>query len=683
MPHRQGEQWDRSFAAPITRRRFMQAGAGVGAGLLVWRFVGGRAWAQALGAGVLDASSIPKYQASLVIPPVMPRSGALSGNRGVGVDYYRIAVRQFEQEILPAAMGLGPTTVWSYGSVDHPETLNYPALTIEAAWGTPVRVQWINGLVGPDGRFLPHLLAVDQTLHWANPPGGIGGRDGHGTAHDPYRGPVPIVTHLHGGHNDQQSDGYPEAWYLPDARDIPHGYATVGSKYQEFRALAQAELGQAWTPGSAVFQYDNDRRARTMWYHDHTLGMTRLNVYAGPAGFYLLRGGPDDAGVVGTLPGPAPALGDPPGRAYFEIPIAIQDRSFTDEGELFYPDSRAFFEGLEPSQLQIPFWGDPACGGPSDIPPIWNPEFFGDAIVVNGRTWPKLEVQRRRYRFRLLNGCNSRFLILRLENGLPFWQIGNEGGFLPEPVELSEVLLAPAERADVIVDFTNVPAGTPVHLLNVAPDEPFGGGVPGGDFEPADPATTGQVMRFDVVASTGPDPSTPPSQLVLPALTPLGAASLTRELSLNEQESATVKISTEGGSVVLDCAAGEPFAPAEADLGTLSSDGRGNPLGWDEPLTEQPAVGAIEVWELHNFTEDAHPIHIHEITFEVVNRQAADGTPRPPESWELGRKDTVIAYPGEITRVKALFDRPGLFVWHCHIVEHEDNEMMRPYRIGP
>jgi bilirubin oxidase len=144
-----------------------------------------------------------------------------------------------------------------------------------------------------------------------------------------------------------------------------------------------------------------------------------------------------------------------------------------------------------------------------------------------------------------------------------------------------------------------------------------------------------------------------------------------------------VKVSTEDGNIVLDCAGGEPFAPAEADLGTLNPDGSGNPLGWDEPPTEFTEVGAIEVWELHNFTEDAHPIHIHEITFEVVSRQPFGGIPRPAESWELGRKDTVIAYPGEITRVKALFDRAGLFVWHCHIVEHEDNEMMRPYRIGP
>jgi bilirubin oxidase len=669
-------------AAPITRRRFIEAGAGAGAGLLVWRFGGGRAWAQPLGTSVLDSASIPKYATSLVIPPAMPQSRSLRSEKGRAVDYYRIGVREFEQDILPAAMGLGRTKVWSYGSVDHPETFNYPAFTIEAGWRTPVRVKWINELVKPDGSSRPHLLSVDQTLHWANPPGGIHGRDGHGTDHRPYRGPVPLVTHLHGGHNDQQSDGYPEAWYLPKARDIPQRYARVGSRYQEFRSLAQAELGQAWEPGSAVFQYDNDQRAATMWYHDHTLGMTRLNVYAGPAGFYLLRGGPDGA-VVGTLPGPAPALGDPPGRAYFEIPLAIQDRTFTGEGELFYPSTRAFFEGLDPSQLQIPFWGEPACGGPSDVAPIWNPEFFGNAMVVNGRTWPKLEVQQRRYRFRLLNGCNSRFLILRLEGGLPFWLIGNEGGFLPAPVELAEVLLGPAERADVVVDFTNVPAGTSVHLQNVAPDEPFGGGVPGADFEPADPATTGQVMRFDVVPSTGPDPSTPPPELVLPALAPLGPASLTRDVSLNEQESATVKVSTEGGNVVLDCAGGAPFAPAEADLGTLNPDGSGHPLGWDDPPTEFPEVGAIEVWELHNFTQDAHPIHIHEITFEVVNRQPFDGIPRPPESWELGRKDTVIAYPGEITRVKAFFDRAGLFVWHCHIVEHEDNEMMRPYRIGP
>ena len=331
----------------------------------------------------------------------------------------------------------------------------------------------------------------------------------HGSDQAPYGGPVPIVTHLHGGHNTEESDGYPEAWYLPHARNIPPAYARTGSLYQRFRAKAQRELGQAWTPGSAVFQYDNDQRARTLWYHDHTLGMTRANVYAGPAGFYLLRGGPADA-PAGTLPGPAPALGDPPGRDYFEIPIAIQDRSFGEDGALFYPDNRAVFEELDPSELQIPFMPDPACDGESDVAPIWNPEFFGNAIVVNGATWPTLDVQQRRYRFRFLNGCNSRFLILRMSSGLPWWQIGNEGGFLPAPVELPELLLGPAERADVIVDFTNAALGSEIILENIAPDEPFGGGTPGVDFEPADPETTGQVMRFHVVAATGVDTSTPP-----------------------------------------------------------------------------------------------------------------------------------------------------------------------------
>jgi bilirubin oxidase len=248
------------------------------------------------------------------------------------------------------------------------------------------------------------------------------------------------------------------------------------------------------------------------------------------------------------------------------------------------------------------------------------------------------------------------------------------------------VLLGPAERADVIVDFSDVPAGTEVILENVAPDEPFGGGKPGIDFEPADPETTGQVMRFHVAPREGPDHSTPPDELVLPALAPLGAATSTRQVSLNEESSKTVLVRTDAhGNVVLRCAHGEPFGPVEADLGTLNPDGTGNPLGWDEPITENPALGAIEVWEMYNFTADAHPIHIHEVTFEVVNRQAlgGGGSPRPPESWEANRKDTVIAYPGEITRVKAHFDRPGLFVWHCHIVEHEDNEMMRPYRISP
>jgi spore coat protein A len=663
--------------AGITRRQLLQYGAAAGASLyLPLRFGLPGAQAQVPG-GTLPPGSISKYVTPLVIPPAMPGRRA---PRRAQVDYYEIAVRQFQQQILP--LDLPVTTVWSYGARNAPASFNYPAFTIEARWRRPVRVKWVNDLVDENGNYLPHLLPVDQTVHWANPPGGVAGRDGRGTDQAPYTGPVPIVTHLHGGHSTQESDGYAEAWFLPAANNIPAGFARVGSFYAPFRQLAEASFGQQWTPGSAVFQYDNDQAAATLWYHDHTLGMTRSNVYAGPAGFYLVRGGPGDA-VGGTLPGPAPQLGDSPGTKYYEIPIAIQDRSFNMDGSLFYPDNRAFFEELDPSQLQIPFIPDPACDGPSDISPIFNPEFFGNTIVVNGRTWPFLEVEQRRYRFRFLNGCNSRFLILKLSNELPFWQIGAEGGFLPAPVELEQLLMGPAERADVIVDFTNVSIGTEIILRNLGPDEPFGGGEPPGDFDSADPETTGQVMQLRVVAASGVDTSTPPNQLVLPAITPLPVETNTRQVSLNEEDSQTVLVSEVDGNIVLDCANGSPFGPRHALLGTVAG-GEGVSRQWDDPITENPAVGATEVWEMYNFTEDAHPIHIHEIEFDVVERESIEtGETRGPELWETGRKDTVVAYPGEITRVKANYDRPGRFVWHCHIVEHEDHEMMRPYFIGP
>jgi bilirubin oxidase len=607
-------------------------------------------WAQIPG-GSLDPNLIGKYEMPLVIPPAMPKTlkQGIPGN----IDYYEIAVRQFQQQILPSDMPA--TTVWSYGSVNHPGTFNYPAFTIEAGFRKPTRVKWINDLKDGDGNFLPHLLPVDPTLHWANPPGGTEGRDMRPTFSStpgPYAGPVPMVVHLHGGHSTQESDGYAEAWYLPSAADIPSGFATTGSFYDTFKALSS--LGGNWDPGTAVFEYDNVQRACTAWYHDHTLGMTRLNVYAGPAGFYLLRRGPSDLPSP-VLPGPAPTVGSDPFGTFYEIPIAIQDRSFNDDGSLFYPDTREFFDGFAG-----PYIPD------SDVSPIWNPEFFGNTIVVNGRSWPFLNVEQRRYRFRFLNGCNARFLILKMSNDMPFWQIGTEGGFLPAPVQLNQLLMSPAERADVIVDFTNVPVGTEVILLNLGPDEPFGGGTPGVDFPPSDPGTTGQVMQFRVVASAGRDLSIDPGKLKLPAFNPLGAATDTRQVSLNEE------VSTFPGF----------DGPVAALLGTLDGAGNPVPLLWDDPITENPALNSTEVWEIHNFTEDAHPIHIHEVQFQVVDRQPFAGTARPPESWETGYKDTVIAYPGEITRVKALFDRPGLFVWHCHLVEHEDNEMMRPYFIG-
>ncbi len=653
--------------------------------------------------GTLDPTSIPKYEEPLIIPPQMPQSGTKPLPGGGTADYFEIAMRQFQQYILPQAWSLAnaidPTTVWSYGSIDHPGTVaeggtfNYPGFTIEATVDRPTRIKWINDLVDENGNYLPHLLPVDQTIHWANPAGGADMRDGHGHSQDPYTGPVPMVTHVHGAHTTDDSDGFTEAWYLPAAKNIPAGYATVGSKYDGFKAQWESYWGQEWKPGEAVFQYPNDSDAETLWYHDHSLGMTRVNVYAGPAGFYLLRGGPNDL-PEGVLPGPAPKAGDPAGTRYREIPIAIQDRSFNADGSLFYPSDRAFFEGLEEDELDIPFDPEDAIGGMSDVAPIWNPEFFGNTMVVNGRTWPYLEVEQARYRFRLLNGTQGRFVILKLSNGQPFWQIGAEQGFLSEPVQLDQLLMGPAERADVIVDFSNVPVGTQVILQNIGPDEPFGGGESGDAFEPADPGTTGQVMQFRVGPAQSPDTSVAPAQLELPALAQLGEPDTVRKLSLNEADSETVFVSEDDdGTIELD-EEGEPFGPTEALLGTL--DGGGNPviLGWDNPITELPKLGDTEVWEIHNFTADAHPIHIHLVKHVVVNREiiSADspnydpvtspiGTVRGPEAWETGYKDTVTVYPGEVTRVKAFFDVAGLYVWHCHIVEHEDNEMMRPYEV--
>jgi FtsP/CotA-like multicopper oxidase with cupredoxin domain len=341
----------------------------------------------------------------LLIPPAMPYTA------GTNTDFYEIAVRQFQQQVLPA--GLPQTTVWGYGSTNPASIFNFPSLTIEAANNRPVQVKWINDLIDPGtGDCLPHLLPVDQTLHWANP---LGPRDSRGTDNTPYAGPVPIVTHVHGAETNQESDGYPEAWYLPNCNIPGDINFTTGTLYDTFKA--SSAVGGLWEPGATVFTYPNDQRATTLWYHDHALGMTRLNVYAGPAGFYLLRGGPGDqvgliSGGTATLPGPAPAVGDG-GGPYYEIPIAIQERSFNSDGSLFYPDNRAFFEGVDPLDLNIPFIPELAINGQrSDISPIWDPEFFGNTMVVNGNTWPSLQVEQRRYRFRFLNGNQSRFLIL-------------------------------------------------------------------------------------------------------------------------------------------------------------------------------------------------------------------------------------------------------------------------------
>jgi FtsP/CotA-like multicopper oxidase with cupredoxin domain len=752
----------------------------------------------------------------LVIPPVMDSTAE---------NDYDIAVRQFQQQILPGGIWntvngrtdpFPATTVWSYGPEGDgaPDStalgggagiapapnsqFNYPAYTVENTSNVSTSVDWINDLVDPvTGNSLPHILPVDQTLHWANPKGtgcltGDANRTDCRTGNQaPYTGPVPIVTHVHGAHVNPNSDGYPEAWWLPDANNVDcdgstpettDDYVCQGTQANQYGVAPNTNV----TPGVGNFSYPNNQPSTTLWYHDHTLGMTRNNVYAGPAGFWLIRedgGGETGLGAGSILPGPAPVAGETLAdtnfpaalggerEKYREIPIVIQDRSFNADGSLFYPANRAFFEGLGTGQvpstagnigagLDIPFIGDATL--PSDIAPIWNPEAFFNTMVVNGVSWPVQEVAPAQYRFRLLNGCNSRFLNLAMfqvnkggqtitAKELPFFQIGTEQSLMPQVVmvqtgfattlpqgtpiptrkknmtaaasKAQALLMGLAERADVIVDFSGLPNGTRIRMVNTAPDAPFGG------FPdvPADAGTSGQVMEFVVnSALNGKSPTDPvladgvtpnPNAATAPnllALTPVDdvnnypanvGVDAMQNLALLEEESAAVCVSVSPngsityidlGGVTFDpldpanicfAAGGVPFAPMAAVLGTNGSLG-GTVQLWADPITTNPASGSTEEWELWNWSADAHPIHLHLVKFKVTGRSGVlAGTPslvpgNGVQPWENGWKDTVIAYPGEVTRVAATFDIDGLYVWHCHIVEHEDNEMMVPYCVG-
>jgi FtsP/CotA-like multicopper oxidase with cupredoxin domain len=623
---------------------------------------------------VLDPLSIPKYVTSLVIPPAMPSEGQSDWNgEGELATEYWIAARQFEQQVLPE--GFPMTTVWGYGRYGdplpgsgEPTTFNYPAFTVDVQSNDLVRVVWVNQLVDdPDSaspNFLPSLTPIDQTIHWASPMG-MDPMEGHGADTTPYLGPIPLVPHVHGAHVPAISDGFPEAWFLPAAGNIPEGLATQGPYYDSVHEAPA---------GAAVFEYPNTQRAMTIWYHDHTLGITRNNVYAGLAGFWLIH---DETEAALNLPGPYPKAGDTAGTAYYDIPIVIQDRTFSEDGSLWYPDSREYFDGYSG-----PYKPD------TDVAPIWNPEFFGNTILVNGNTWPYLEVEPRLYRLRFLNGANSRFMLLQFDQQLAFNMIGNEGGFLPgQPLVLDQLLLAPAERADVIVDFSQFQPGDEITLLNLGPDSPFGT-LPVDPADQANPETTGQVMQFRVVELTDQgNPGEIPAEL--PAVDPLTTTLPARDLTLNEEMNV------------------EADVPIEALLGTAAE----GALEWSAEITETPTVGDTEIWRIINLTADAHPIHLHLVHFQVLDRTPFDkdeymeaqdeyleeggigeppdpydfatGDPIPAEAWEAGWKETVIASPDMITRIIANFDMEGLYVWHCHILEHEDNEMMRPFQVLP
>jgi spore coat protein A len=581
----------------------------------------------------LDPMHVPKFEndvpnaldPSFIFQPTKP-----GGNR------YEIGIYQTVQDLgLTDKKGNPlPTTVWGYGT--SPQDTTYPGRTIVAQENKSIIVHWTNNLVDAEGNPLPHLLPVDSTLHWADP----FNAGEHGP--NPYTGPVPVVTHLHGGHTRSDSDGLPDAWFTP-------GFEYTGRLFNE------------------VYTYDNDQPATTLWYHDHALGITRLNVYAGLAGFYILR----DRFDTGQVDDPSTPPNENPSNlpaGPYEIPLVIQDRLFTKDGQLYYPSEPESKDQPDPSVL---------------------PEFFGDTILVNGKAWPKLDVEPRVYRLRLLNGSDSRFYNLHFEESGPtIYQIGTDGGLLPAPVPLHQLLLAPAERADVLIDFSGQ-TGKTLLLHNNAP-APFKGTLTEGEL--VYPKTTSDIMAFNVVKPLNPsipDQGVPPT--LIPPITPLTQTGSTRGLMLFEGTDSYGRLQPLLGIV-------DPTSPND---GTLL---------WDDPITENPRLNDAEVWEIYNATEDAHPIHLHLVQFQIINRQAFEaevmdkelpdgggpftpmggkltdiefiGDPIPPNVNEDGWKDTVIMNPGEVTRIIAKFDRRGEYVWHCHILSHEDHEMMRPFYVG-
>jgi spore coat protein A len=564
----------------ITRREFLKSSLVVSAGLLApWPLI----TPHTRSIPRLDPESIAKFIDPLPIPPVLqPDTTTFPGT-----DYYQVAMTQFNQQL---HRDFGPTMLWGYQST-------FPGPTIEGRRGRPVKVRWTNNL--PTAHFLP----IDHAIYGA----------------EETVPAVRTVVHLHGQKTLPDSDGYPEAWFTRNF----------------------AEKGPFFS--TDTYTYPNDQPATTLWYHDHTIGIIRLNVYAGLAGFYLLR---DDVEDTLNLP-----------KGPYEIPLLIQDRLFNADGSLLYPTQTVSDKDTR-------------------VPKVWIPELFGDVVLVNGKVWPYLQVEPRKYRFRMLNGSNARFYHLTLNEsddqglgvkgpGPVFNQIGTDGGLMPAPVQLTELLMAPAERFDVIIDFSDLEGKSLV--LNNDAKAPY----PDGDEVVPD-----TVMLFKVTKPlNGTDTSSLPSKLApVPLLNP-EPGMVHRDLYLSEMDS-------------------EDDNPIMGLLGGAH---------WNDPVMEKPRVGATETWNLINGTEDAHPVHLHLVQFQILGRRQFDkklyesegmllntGDFVPPDPNERPAwKDTVKALPGFVTGIIAKFDLPSgtvsargqkyRYVWHCHILEHEDNEMMRPF----
>ena len=579
----------------LTRRQLLQRGAIGGAGLAV----GSRA-AVAVAAPVM-AGSTPKLRRwvePLPVPPVLDGRG--------GGKNFTIAAR--ESRSWRFHPDLPATRTWGYWCDSPQAGLPYLGPTIEAtsrpndSVETSVTIEWRNEL---DRAFLPN----DPTLMGAVMPGE----------------PAPIVTHLHGGETHPQFDGTPLQWFTREGATGPHFITNT-------------------------YTYYNEQRASMVWYHDHALGNTRTNVYAGLAGIYFIRDDQDTGEADNPLGLPA--------RPY-EIPLVLQDKTFNADGSLFYPT-----EGVTPDH------------------PEWVPEFFGDVAVVNAKIWPFVDVEPRRYRLRIVNGSQSRFYNLQVagENSglpLPFTQIGTEGGLLRAPVPLTSLLIAPGERADVVIDFAGHRNRSFIVTNNARAPYPMG-----------ERATLSQLLKIRVNRILqGTDMTTTPAKLQLPELPPLPAPSLTRVHHLSETlhpiAGAPIQLNLEDA----------PYLDEQTHLPSV---------------TTRPAADAVEDWLLVNTTADTHPIHLHLVTFEVIDRRPFDvsaydptthaitysGPAAPAAPNEDGRKDTVQAHPGQVTRIRARFELPDegtivlppgvanpQYVWHCHILEHEENDMMRAFEV--
>jgi spore coat protein A, manganese oxidase len=577
----------------LTRRQLLQRGAVGGAGLVVGR----AALAMAQPAPVGATPRLRKWLEPLPVPPVLDGRGG--GKR------FTIAAR--ESTFWKFHPDLPSTRTWGYWSDSPQAGLPYLGPTILAtrrpndAVESAVTVEWRNEL---GNAFLPN----DPTLMGAVLPGA----------------PAPIVAHLHGGENLPQFDGTPLQWFTRGGKTGPH-YITN------------------------VFTYYNEQRASMVWYHDHALGNTRTNVYAGLAGAYIIRDDQD----TGEFDNP---LGLPAGP--YEIPLVLQDKTFNADGSMFYP-----------------------AQGVTAYHPQWVPEFFGDVAVINAKIWPFLDLEPRRYRLRIVNGSQSRFYNLRFvhepsHQALPFTQIGADGGLLGAPVTMTALLIAPGERADLIIDFAGHHGS---FILTNDARAPYPAGAR---------ANVTQLLKIRVKGPlNGVDNTTPPSRLRLPALAALPAPSVTRVQHLSE---------------TLDPVTGAPIHLNVEDAPYL------NPRTRLPDVTTKPKAGATEDWLLVNTTADTHPIHLHLVTFEVIDRRPFDvaaydpaakvitytGPPLTAAPNENGRKDTVQAHPGQVTRIRATFDLPDegtiqlprrvanpQYVWHCHILEHEENDMMRAFEV--